>query len=927
MKKFILGLFFCLSVFGQAILVNHSTATASPAGSGSAVVTLDTTGSTLLIGCYAAWGGGMPASPITDSYSNLWYRAGSAGGGDAKGQLWYSFPTSSKVGASHQITAGGGNGNILAVMAFKNVASGPDQTSTKSFLASPTTIPAVTPLNDNELVASCAGTAFGTAMSVASPMVLVDTVPFNGGYNGYEGIGSAYQVQTTAAAIGPVWSGAPDGGGITATFYSTLSPAALSVVSTSVPEGFNGSAYSYQLTASGGVRPYTWTIASGSLPTGLTLRSDGLISGTPTQTVLDTPLTFTVTDSASVATTTGNFPLTIAASSLSITTSTCPSGSQYQTYAGCSMVAAGGTSPYTWSVYLPRDTLSSSLPEGLTVDPSTGSISGTVYGQGRYSTKLLATDARGGTVQKAIIFDVAGDNSLGGCSLFPNNSIFHTNISGLPVDLSPAAQIPAVYQSGHIRVFFGSNGGGNGYTPNGIPFLRVPWDQPLNNIVVSTGEHYQQDFTQAPIPLYAPIEASDGSGLTVDRHVSIIQTAGNGNPCRLWEMWISVPFSNYWQEASTAYWPDIGSNTMRPNGRGSTDAAGLPIAPMLLRYEEVASDSVNHPVRFTLQHILNYWVWPARQTAGTGTCKKNGVTIGTYSEISQLNPPDSCTMSAPAGEIYRLKAGTRIPACDGHPQATAILHGFFNFGIIVSDNGMTGGLIGTPDSRWDNTDLACLTTVLLSYFEPVDVSSLRVSADSYEAASTALTILTSSLPPGIIGSAYNQALRAQGGTAPYVWNLVSGAMCSGLTFGASSISGTPTGTESCSFTIRVTDSTGTAVSQFLSMTTGVMPVAPTVTTFSLPAAVIGIPYSQTVAATGDLPITWTVQSGSLPVWATLNPATGVIYGNPSVAATSSFTLRATNATGHADQSLSISAAFPPPKTRISGLKMGGITIK
>ena len=88
-------------------------------------------------------------------------------------------------------------------------------------------------------------------------------------------------------------------------------------------------------------------------------------------------------------------------------------------------------------------------------------------------------------------------------------------------------------------------------------------------------------------------------------------------------------------------------------------------------------------------------------------------------------------MSGPAGEIYRLKATVATPACAAtSPQAAVIITGFRNFGIILADNGQSGGLIGTPDARWNDADLECLRSLTLADFEPVNVSSLMVSNSS-----------------------------------------------------------------------------------------------------------------------------------------------------------------------------------------------------
>jgi len=88
-------------------------------------------------------------------------------------------------------------------------------------------------------------------------------------------------------------------------------------------------------------------------------------------------------------------------------------------------------------------------------------------------------------------------------------------------------------------------------------------------------------------------------------------------------------------------------------------------------------------------------------------------------------------MSGPAGEIYRLKASVATPTCaSSSPQAAIIITAFRNYGIILADNGSSGGLIGTADARWNNSDLECITNLILSDFEPVNVSSLMVSDDS-----------------------------------------------------------------------------------------------------------------------------------------------------------------------------------------------------
>jgi hypothetical protein len=288
------------------------------------------------------------------------------------------------------------------------------------------------------------------------------------------------------------------------------------------------------------------------------------------------------------------------------------------------------------------------------------------------------------------------------------------------------------YLSATIKPFFGNNS--NAPFPNGIPAIEVPFNQPDVSVTTTA---YQSYFTSGPIPANAPIEGTSNS--TGDRHVLVYREAG-GNSLALYEMWQGIYENGSWTDSSNALWPNVSSNALTPQEMGTTDAAGLPIAPLLVNADEVIgtgtpsspNGTIQHPIRFTLNHMLNYWVWPATQTSGVGSCTDmGGSSIPVESQISQSSPPANCTMSGPAGEIYRLKASLATPPCAStSPQAAIIITAFRNYGIILADNGDSGGLIGTPDARWNDNDLACLKSLTLSDFEPVNVSNLIVSDDS-----------------------------------------------------------------------------------------------------------------------------------------------------------------------------------------------------
>ena len=447
-----------------------------------------------------------------------------------------------------------------------------------------------------------------------------------------------------------------------------------------------------------------------------------------------TTYTVKATNSAGSTTATAKVTVTSSGGALAITTTSCPGGTQGSTYAGCTIVATGGTPPYTYSVNASASV--SPLPEGMSLNASTGDVtSALIGGQGTYTPEFVVKDSTNTQATQSINFAINGNNAFL-ANIFPSTSIFHHRVdaatTSLPVDTSPAAPIYSGYLSSTIKPFFS----GSSYLtfPNGIPAIEVPSSQA--DVAVTTTV-YQSYFTSGPIPAYAPVEGTSRS--TGDRHVLVYLEAGGGSNPALYEMWQGIYQNGPWTDSSNALWPNVSGNALTPQGQGTSDAAGLPIGPLLANADEVIgagtpdspAGTVKHPIRFTVNHMVNYWVWPATQSAGTGSCMQGGSTIPTESQISQSSPPSSCSMTGPAGEIYRLKASVATPSCAAtSPQANVIITAFRDYGIILADNGSSGGLIGTPDARWNDNDLSCLRSLTLADFEPVNVSSLIVSNDS-----------------------------------------------------------------------------------------------------------------------------------------------------------------------------------------------------
>jgi hypothetical protein len=292
--------------------------------------------------------------------------------------------------------------------------------------------------------------------------------------------------------------------------------------------------------------------------------------------------------------------------------------------------------------------------------------------------------------------------SLGGCPLFPSNNIWNHDISTLPVHRNSANFINSIGITGHVHADFGAGLYGGG--PIGIPYIVVPGSQP--KVPVSFTYASESDPGPYPFPTNAPIEG--GSQSSGDRHVIVV----NSGTCNLYEMFSSYPQQNgSWKAGSGAVW-NLNSNALRPSTWTSADAAGLPILPGLVRYDEVASGVITHALRFTVNNSQKAFLWPARHYASSST---------------DPNLP-------PMGLRLRLKASFNISSFS--PQNRIILTALKHYGMIVADNGSSWFISGAPDNRWNNNDLHTLGSLAGSDFEVVDESSLQVSANSGQAGSS-----------------------------------------------------------------------------------------------------------------------------------------------------------------------------------------------
>jgi hypothetical protein len=239
-----------------------------------------------------------------------------------------------------------------------------------------------------------------------------------------------------------------------------------------------------------------------------------------------------------------------------------------------------------------------------------------------------------------------------------------------------------------------------------------------------------------PIPIAAPIEGYPNPG-TGDRHVLVLDNAN----CFLYELFSSYPQANNWNAGSGAVW-DLQADEQRPYGWTSADAAGLPIFPGLIRYDEVATGQIRHAIRFTLAQSRAAFTPPASHWAANSS-----------------NPD-----AAPMGMTLRLKASFDISAFSATNQV--ILAAMKKYGMIMADNGSSMFISGAPDDRWDNNDLHILGNVIASDFEVVQMSSVYTSANLPSGASPQITSFTASSMNVSAGTSVTLSWQASG--ASYV---------------------------------------------------------------------------------------------------------------------------------------------------------------
>jgi hypothetical protein len=289
---------------------------------------------------------------------------------------------------------------------------------------------------------------------------------------------------------------------------------------------------------------------------------------------------------------------------------------------------------------------------------------------------------------------------LGSCSVFPAPPPgTAANASSLPTEAAwnqDISKAPVAPNSAATIAYINANGG-NLLHPDfgsprayGFPYTVVGGGQrklPINY----TAYGDESDPGPFPIPKGAPVEGGNGSD--GDRHVLVVDRSS----CTLYELYRAFFKGGggaHWNADSGTRW-DLGSSARRLDSWTSADAAGLPIFPGLVRYEEVAAGQLEHAIRVTFDSTRNAWVHPASHCAG---------------DTSDPNAPSM-------GTRLRLKAGYGLGSFSG--GAKAIVEAMKRYGLIVADNGSNWYFSGSSDRRWDDENLDQLKRIPGSAFQVV----------------------------------------------------------------------------------------------------------------------------------------------------------------------------------------------------------------
>jgi hypothetical protein len=803
------------------------TPTTLPAGAVGASYnqTLAVAGGTATYGSYKLASGSLPAGMTLDSTSGKLSGTPTAGG-----------PFNFVVQATDSST---GNGPYTGSQSYSLLVSPPTIT------ISPSTLPAA-------------------QVGVSYPVLQLNA---SGGIGQYTYLlsGGGLPAGITLSATG-VLSGTPTAGGVfnftvravdssggngpysgSVTYAFTVNGPNITVGPASLPDATVAAGYSpLKLQGTGGTAPYAhFAISAGGLPGGMSLATDGTLSGTPTGAGV---FHFTVQAQDSSTglgpyTGSGSFTLTVDPPTVAVTPSTLPDGMVASSYSA-TLGGTGGTAPYgNFTV------VSGGLPNGLSLSPA-GVLSGTPVDSGTFS------------------FTVQTQDSTTGTGPYTGTTSYALTIAPPTITISPSTlpggSVAAAYSQTLVA------GGGMGpYTNFIITSGKLPAGLTLSTSGVISGT------PTAGGTFNFIVQAQDSSTGTGPYTGSTSYTLTVGAPT------ISLAPSTLPAASVGAGYSTVisAAGGIAPYGNFSITSGALP-AGLTLTTSGTITGTPTATGKFT-------FTASARDSSG-GT----GPYTGSSTFTVTVNPPSIAINPG-------LLNGAAVGA--GYSQSLSAIGGTAPYTFALTSGALPAGLSLSTGGTLSGTPTAGGTfQITVTATDSTTGKGPYTQSASYTltVASPTITFTPATLPDAAVDSSYSATLAASGGTAPYgSFMLTSGSLPAGLTLSPSGVlSGTPTAGGTFNFTIAASDSsTGTGPYQG-SQTYNLNVAAPNiaVSPTGLPNGQLFIAYNQTLsAAGGTAPYVLALSSGALPAGLRLNP-NGVLSGAPTVSGTFNFSVQATD---------------------------------
>ncbi|WP_394663379.1 putative Ig domain-containing protein [uncultured Sphingomonas sp.] len=756
-------------------------------------------------------------------------------------------------------TAGGSYNFTVTATDTTTTANGGPYTAARSYTL--TVASATVALNPANLPAGTSGAAYSEALSATS-----GTAPYS-----YAVTTGALPAGVTLSSSG-VLAGTPTQSGsftftVTATDSSTgsgpysatrsytlvIAAPALALAPATLVNATVGATYNQALIASGGAAPYSYTITAGALPAGVTLGTNGTLSGMPTAGG-SYSFTVTATDATTIAnggpyTAVRSYTLMVTTATVAFAQANVPAGVSGAPYSE-TLSATGGTAPYTFAV------TAGALPAGVTLSGS-GALAGTPMQSGSFTFSVTATDSSTGS----------GPYSA---------TRSYTLVIGAPaLTLAPATLGNATVGAAYSQALIASGG-------------TAPYNYAVTAGALPAGVMLGTNGTLSGTP-------TAGGSYSFTVTATDATTSANGGPytaVRSYTLTVASatvalsPANLPAGTSGTAY-----SETLSATGGTvpyvyTVTAGALPAGVTLASNGTLAGTP-------TQSGSFTFSVTATDSSTGSGPYRATrSYTLSIAAPALALDPATlaNATVGSAYSQALTARGGTA-------PYSYAVTNGALPAGVTLGTNGT---LSGTPTAGGSYS----FTVTATDATAPTNGGPYTASRSYTLSVATATVAFgQASLPAGVSGAAFSETLSATGGTAPYSYSLTAGALPAGLTLASNgTLAGTPTQSGNFTFSITATDSsTGSGpYSATRSYTLSIAAPALALDPATLVNATVGAAYSRALTATGGTaPYSYAVTAGTLPAGVTLG-TNGTLSGTPTAGGSYGFTVTATDTTATAN---------------------------